>query len=154
MALEGHSAGTEFSLQRNGILESAPSEPIHCERRQYSRWNQDAQLRFAAAERHPGNCRVSTVHVPPQDAWRRVSLSLPRSAFLLAPQRGLRIDPGSAPRRQTGGLNATIPTIPQKYRNLAPRGESNQHGDGTKTTRSPWTASIDNWTRLHEHRYR
>src|SRR5579863_8042597 len=66
-------AGTEFSLQRNGILESAPPEPIHCERRQHSSWNQDAQLRFAAGEGRPGNRRVSSVHGRPQEAWRGVS---------------------------------------------------------------------------------
>ena len=67
-------AGTEFSLQRNGILESASPEPIHCERRQYSSWNQNAPLRLAAGERHPGNRRVSSVHGRPQEAWRRVSI--------------------------------------------------------------------------------
>src|SRR5579862_1144227 len=54
-------AGTEFSLQRNGILESAPVEPLYNERRQYSSWNPNAQLRVNAAERHPGNRRVSSV---------------------------------------------------------------------------------------------
>jgi hypothetical protein len=68
-------AGAEFSLQRNGILESAPLEPIHCERRQYSSWNQDARLQFAAGAGHPANRRISSGHGRPQEAWRRMSIS-------------------------------------------------------------------------------
>lgn len=57
--------GAEFALQRNGILEPAPSEPIHCEPGQYPSWNQDAQLRFDAGEGHPDDRRLSAVHGRP-----------------------------------------------------------------------------------------
>ena len=92
-------AGTEFSLQRNGILESAPSEAIHYKGEQYSNRNKDAEFRFAAADGHPVHCRISSIHGRPQEA----RLGVPIRDSLFGSQRFGRIHARRALRRDPRG---------------------------------------------------